>query len=329
MTIFDGYQFAQEKEQQLALRVSELKKQRKHPSIAAILFREDAGSQLYTRLKRETAERVGIKYQVFDFSLTDPVEKVTAKIQELNNDDTVTGIIIQKPWRKTYISSLQSAKSHHQEQPTQNQENYTVNNPLTTYHLPLITYNDWWHSLTSALEEKKDVDGLHPNTIEAIKKGTWEQEHRVLPATCKAVLTILEKALTNNLQLTTYNLQLVSIIGKSDLLGTPLFYELKRLGWKNVELLGKKELQAKIDSGEGLKNSRIIITATGQQNLITKELISENTIIIDAGEPKGDVDFERVKEKVDFITPVPGGVGPVTIVSLLENCVELTKTTLP
>lgn len=314
MILFNGHQFAQQKEEILAKKVRQLTTQinqltsqpanqpTKLPHIAAVLFTEDAGSVLYTQKKSEAASRCGIGYSKFSFSISDPVEKVIEQIHQLNTDDSITGIIIQKPMRKTWESNQQSNQSSDQ----------------------LTNYPTWWHTLTSSLDEAKDVDGLHPNTIKAIKNNTWRQQKKVLPATCKAVLSILEFA---NTQLTTDSQQLINqstaIIGKSDLLGYPLFYELKNRGNQNVQLFGKKELQQRIDSGQGLKDFQVIITATGQPNLISGSLISDLSVLIDAGEPQPDVDRTRVESKAAFLTPVPGGVGPVTIVSLLENSLEI------
>src|SRR5687768_7826170 len=100
-TVFDGYAFAQTKELELAERVNQLGETQR-PHVAALLFREDQGSVLYTRFKAEAAERVGIGYQVATFSMRVSTESVLAKIRELNADPQVTGIIIQKPWRATW-----------------------------------------------------------------------------------------------------------------------------------------------------------------------------------------------------------------------------------
>ena len=152
----------------------------------------------------------------------------------------------------------------------------------------------------------------------AIKDGSWEQEHKVLPATCRAVLYILEQAPVPRSQAK------VAIIGKSDLLGVPLFYVLQHQGY-SVELLGKKELEARVVSGQGLQDAQVIVSATGVQHLIKGELIPKGAILIDVGEPKPDVDFQSVKDKASFLTPVPGGVGPLTVACLLENAVYLAK----
>lgn len=298
MIIYDGTTRAAEIELQVRRDTAALFKQGVEITVAAILFTEDSGSRLYTRLKGEAAARSGISYRVYEFSLSDSIEAVQAKIAQLNADTTITGIIIQKPWRKTW-------------------QKFQNGNQLKSY-------TAWWSALVSKLDIKKDVDGLHPQSLLAIRAGTWQEEGRVLPATARAVLTILDDlSAQTHKSLTTYN---ITIIGKSDLLGTPLFFELQRRGVE-CELIGRAGLQEKIESGVGLTKADIIISATGVSGLITARLIGEGAAIIDVGEPQPDVDLESVLSsgKVSFITPVPGGVGPLTIACLLQNAVKLAQ----
>lgn len=298
MEIYNGTQRAQEIESRLMQQVTALQEQGVSITIAAILFEEDSGSRLYTQLKGEAAARVGIEYQVHTFSLTDAVEAIQQKIHELNENSAITGIIIQKPWRKTWGMYQPEGQSSPKK------------------------YADWWTRLVSVLSLEKDVDGLHPQTLQAIKEGTWQEQGRVLPATAQAVLTILQDYVTETSKpLTAYN---ISIIGTSDLLGRPLFFELQSRGVE-CKLLGRKELSAKMASGEALKKSDIIVSATGVKGLITADMIGQGTALIDVGEPRADVDFDSVfsSGKPAFITPVPGGVGPLTIVCLLQNAVSL------
>jgi methylenetetrahydrofolate dehydrogenase (NADP+)/methenyltetrahydrofolate cyclohydrolase len=109
----------------------------------------------------------------------------------------------------------------------------------------------------------------------------------------------------------------VVVVGRSELVGRPLAYYLKTKISK-VEMIGSKD-----NITQELINADIIVSATGQANLITGEMVKEGVIVIDVGEPRGDVEFASVAKKASFITPVPGGVGPVTVVSLLENLVEM------
>lgn len=317
MIIFDGNTFAQEREVLLKEKI-EHDFFGKKLVIAAILFKEDAGSRLYTRLKSEAAGRVGIEYRAFEFSLSDDVEKIQTKTEELNNDPNMTGIIIQKPWRDTWLKA-QDEVFHNQ-----------VSNQLNPKKFERESYSAWWTKLTSRINELKDVDGLHPDTIEQIKDKTWDERGKVLPATCQAVLTILDVAFerltqVNGLEKTQEQFSgKYIILGKSDLLGIPLFYELLRQG-RNIEIIASQELEERMASGQKLLDASVIVSATGKKKLITGDMVSHNVVVIDVGEPSPDVDFESVSQKASFITPVPGGVGPMTVISLLENCTKLAE----
>jgi len=301
MIIFDGYQAAAVREALLKPAVLELKARGLELNLAAILFTEDAGSQLYTRLKKEAAQRVGIGYQVHHFSLGDDVKLVLRKLHALNNDPKVTGIIIQKPGKQTWI----------QTQPA-----------FVTSEVATIVFGSWWQSLVSQIAETKDVDGLHPHTLQAIQTGEWQLQGKVMPATAKAVLEILKIAAQKLSWDASFQNKKIVILGKSDIVGKPLFYEL--LNKKcNVEMIGSKELNEKIEQKMYLFNYDIVISSTGRSKLLNGSFLQESTVVIDVGEPKADVDPSNLESKVAFLTPVPGGVGPMTVISLLENAVQL------
>jgi methylenetetrahydrofolate dehydrogenase (NADP+)/methenyltetrahydrofolate cyclohydrolase len=270
--------------------VGQLRNQGKNLVIAAILFSEDQGSVLYTRLKQEAAERVGIGYQVHTFSMTDDVAQITATLEELNQDQTITGIIIQKPWRQTWAR--------------------------VTGQSDREAFQQWWSQLVSRIDEAKDVDGLHPKTLAAVQHHTWQKEGRVLPATAQAVLDILK--ISHQLRRDSR----IVILGKSDILGKPLFYELSNQGYQ-VEMIGSAELSQRMSAGKALLDSDVVISATGRKHLITGGMLQSGVTVIDVGEPFPDVEMQSVKDKAAFITPVPGGVGPMTVVSLLANAVKL------
>lgn len=303
MIIFDGDRTAAEQEQLLKQQVAQQSQtQQSLPlKIAAILFVEDQGSQLYTQLKRAAAERVGIAYEVFSFEMAPGVAEVEAKIAELNQDETVTGIIIQKPWRKTWVEVRGIAQDKGDKAIRQ-------------------AFNSWWRYLASLIALEKDVDGLHPATLAAIQAGTWRQEGRVMPATAAAVLEILQMAMEElKRDLAT---QQVLILGRSDIMGLPLFYELENQQ-VNVKLLTQDDLQQRQINGRQLLDGDVVISATGHHHLITGEMIKEGAIVIDVGEPRPDVDQSSVATKAAFLTPVPGGVGPMTVMKLLQNCLRL------
>jgi methylenetetrahydrofolate dehydrogenase (NADP+)/methenyltetrahydrofolate cyclohydrolase len=289
MTIFDGNAFAAAQETTLKLRMAQLAKRQVSIKVAAILFVEDAGSQLYSRLKQESANRIGLEYELYSYSLNDSKEAILQKIAALNTDPSVTGIIIQKPWTALWTQVTGKAKAD---------------------------FENWWVSLVTSISEAKDVDGLHPQTLAAIKRGTWRAEGKVLPATARAVVAILESA---KLWQTNFK---YTIIGKSDILGKPLYYELLNKKCE-VEMIGSKELREKIEQEKFLYDADVVITATGRQHLITGALLKSGVALIDVGEPRPDVDRASVAEKASFLTPVPGGVGPVTVVSLMANALDL------
>lgn len=327
-TIFNGEKLAKQKALKLKTKVTTYREKEIHPKIAAIFFNEDSASALYTSLKKETAENLGIGYQAKSFSFTTPVVEIQKYLESLNTDPSITGIIIQKPWTKKWLESV-----------------------------PDGDFAKWWLSLVSHIATKKshgvnkDVDGLTPETLEAIKRGTWMQEQMVLPATARAVLSILKDYRANVDKEFSYLTEKVLIIGQSDLLGRPLYWHMQNLMQKGatvpqnfseacqiavteaqsndnkceVKLVGKQGLEELIEQKKSLSDFRVIISATGQKNLINGDLIVSHSILIDVGEPQGDIDLSSCLNKADFITPVPNGVGPMTVISLMANALDLIK----
>lgn len=277
--IFDGTKLAREREKILAEKVARLPQA---PRIASVVFGEDAGSQLYTRLKAEAADRVGIEFERHDFSLNDPVDLIEEQIGKICQREDISGVLIQKPSKKTWVNS-------------------TGNDPAG--------FGDWWHLLTAALEVTKDVDCLTAANLNKVLAGNY----KVVPATVKGIMVILEKALGGDLAG-----KKAVVVGKSEIVGLPLAAILRQEGVE-VDLCDShtEDLAGKIRQAE------MVISATGRTNLITADMISPGAVVVDVGSPGADVDFEAVKEKAAFITPVPEGVGPMTVVSLLENLVSV------
>jgi len=326
--VFNGEALAKQKALKLKQKVLAYQAKGLQPQVAAIFFKEDAASALYTALKQQTAASLGIAYQAQAFSFADPVEKIQAHIDALSADESVTGIMIQKPWTKKWLEAV-----------------------------PGGDFAAWWRSLVSHIATKKshgvnkDVDGLAQATLAAIKAGTWMQEGMVLPATARAVLSILKNYRETVDSDFSYLTEKVLIIGQSDLLGRPLYWHIKNLMQKGatvpaafgevcqiaveeaqvsekkceVKLVGKQGFNDLIEQKKSLSDFRVIISATGQKNLISGELIAPYSILIDVGEPQGDIDLPSCLHKADFITPVPNGVGPMTVVSLMANAVDLLK----
>jgi methylenetetrahydrofolate dehydrogenase (NADP+)/methenyltetrahydrofolate cyclohydrolase len=297
MITFNGKQFAAEKEVQLQPKVVALKEKGIQPHVGCLVFFEDEGGLVYSQEKKHVAKRLGIEYGIVQTSLSQDLESTQKIVQNFAESPDITGIIIQKPWRK----------------------NWEVFFPDEPH--PTQAFQTWWHALTRLIPLQKDIDGLNPDTLQSIKVGNWRGKKLVLPATCRAVLTILElvqKELPRNLEN-----QKTLIVGRSELLGSPLYFELKNRKWKSVQLVGQNEFQKLANSDTKLTEFSTIISSTGVDNLITGEMVRPDCVIIDAGFPQGDVDFDSVSPKASFITPVPNGVGPVTVISLLENVVEL------
>ncbi|PIR59288.1 MAG: hypothetical protein COU69_00805 [Candidatus Pacebacteria bacterium CG10_big_fil_rev_8_21_14_0_10_56_10] len=302
MMVFDGHATAQRRLTTLSRRVDALAQQGIFLKIAAILYTEDQGSTLYTQLKQSAARQTGIEYEVFRHSLTAPLTQVLANIDRLNRDPTVTGIIIQKPRHTTWQRAAGVAAAG---------QSAAVRRAFTS----------WWRLQTGRLSLAKDVDGLYPEVLAAIKAGTWQEQGLVLPATVRAVMSILAEA---ERQLPEFKLarQRVVILGKSDLLGRPLFFYLRQRG-VDVELLGRAGLAQRLEQGRGVTDAGVVISATGHHHLLTGELVAPGAVLVDVGEPRPDINLSSVGEKAAFVTPVPGGVGPMTVVSLLENCLRL------
>ncbi len=168
-------------------------------------------------------------------------------------------------------------------------------------------FQAWWEELTNAIDPKKDVDGL---TLHS----------QVLPATVKACLSILDEAKTVlNLSDDEWKQKRILVIGRSDIVGKPLTQVLRKAGYK-VENIGQQEFpKTAIDTFD------VVISAVGIPNLVTGVMIKEGAIVIDVGSPQGDVDRISVEPKAAFLTPVPGGVGPVTVISLMENIVTIAQ----
>lgn len=356
--IFDGYQVAAGKEAHLRQKVQQLRALGKSPHVVAFLFVEDRASQIYTDLKQQAAARLGIIYEVQRFSFTDSIAVIQQAIQAQSDNPAVTGIIIQKPWTQKWLAVQAAA------------------NPGKTFSS--TDFQNWWQQLVTQIATtkshgiNKDVDGLHPDTLTAIEAGSWRIQNMVLPATVRAVLSTLKFYQEHYEPTFDYTQQNVLIIGQSDLLGRPLYYQIRNemLGqficplqdnsnlsaqssvpnplakaWpraprenqsasaelrleKNkkceVKLIGKNGFNKIIEQKKSLADFSLIIAATGQRFLITPPLVGEQTILIDVGEPQPDIDPACVS-KAKFFTPVPGGIGPMTVVSLMANAIDLLK----
>jgi methylenetetrahydrofolate dehydrogenase (NADP+)/methenyltetrahydrofolate cyclohydrolase len=261
------------------------------PRIGSVAFEEDEGSLTYTRLKKEAAVRVGMEFDEKRLSIHNSINTVIQSVKEMGEREDIHGLLVQKPMRQVWQKAIGNKWKG--------------------------TFTSWWRLVTSGLSINKDVDCLTQENLNLVYEGKW----RILPAAVKAVMLILGEALETNPGVD-YRIgvegKVAVVVGTSELVGRPLAAVLKQMGAEvtncGIKTLDLKPYTLKAD---------ILVSATGKPGLITREMVKLGAVVIDVGEPKGDVEFSSVKAKASFITPVPGGVGPVTVVSLLENLMEL------
>ncbi len=241
------------------------------PYLVTLLVGDDPASQVYVNFKEKACNAIGIKNNVYRLSKDTTEEELFAKIDELNNNEEVDGILLQLP-----------LPDHLKEQ-----------------------------DATMRIDPKKDVDGLH-----FVNQGKlWVGMPTFKSCTPWGSIELLKRA-----KVTLKGANAV-VIGRSNLVGRPIVRMLEAEN-ATVTLCHSRT----VDLPSITRRADIIIAAAGRINLITEDMVSEGCVIIDvginrneAGKLVGDVDFENVKPKTSLITPVPGGVGPMTITMLLAN----------
>ncbi len=271
--IFDGKEFAKEKEEALQGRVEILQKKGITPKMVSIVVGDVDGSMKYQEMKKRAGERVGVELEIIQFQEGIEVSKVIEVIKKENEDPNVHGVMVQLPLPKHF---------------SQEEKEFLIN----------------------TIDLQKDVDGMRDDS----------------PFTTPVVKAVLE-AIDEGLRVTGHALnspQKTAIVGAKGFEGKKM---VKAIMGNNhlVVRLDKEELEAEDKDDSRARQtslSDIVVSCTGVPNVIRADMIREGTLCIDVGTPKGDFDFESVSQKAGFITPVPGGIGPVTIVSLMENIVE-------
>ena len=282
--IIDGRKLASSREALLRNKVLRfIRLNRRKPSLLAIELSADPGSLLYLKLKKAAAERIGIEFEVVERS--DPAA-AGSDLKKLSAD----GIFVQHPPRQ----KLRQLAEHLGGQAGLSRDQV----------------DKFWQKLVDQIPPEKDVDCLTSENLNLIKQGT----PRFLPATVKAVLYCLESLKRTLLAVRQGESLKYIVIGRSPILGLPLYWYLKNLG-VDVTLLHSQSENIK----QKTKTADILISAIGKPGIITDDMVKPGVIVIDAGSPKGDIDFSLVSKKAAAITPVPGGVGPLTVVSLMEN----------
>ena len=282
MQILDGKKVSQAVKDQLKIDVAQLFTEgKKVPHLAAILVGNDGASETYVASKVKSCEEVGFKSTLIRFEADISEHSLLEKIQDLNHDPDVDGILVQLP-------------------------------------LPKHISDD---KVINTIDPDKDVDGFHPVSVGRMVQGL----PTFIPATPHGIMLMLE-----HYKINTSGMHAV-VIGRSNIVGRPmsiLLSENKNPGNCTVTLCHSKTKNI----AELCRNADIIVAALGKPGFVTEDWVKEGAIVIDVGitrvadatkksgfRLRGDVDYESVAPKCSWITPVPGGVGPMTIAALLNN----------
>ena len=284
--LLDGKQTSITIKDQIANEVRALSaKGMRPPHLAAILVGDDGASQTYVANKEKSSHEVGFTSSVYRYSANTSEEELLKAIEFLNNDDDIDGFIVQLPL------------------PKQIDEQKVIN----------------------AISPEKDVDGFTPINIGRMVLG----EDAFLPATPMGICSILKH----------YNIETVGkhcvVLGRSNIVGTPVANLLSRKGFDCTVTLCHSRTQ---NLPEITRQADILVVAIGKPEFVTADMVKDGAVLVDVGihripdETKksgfriiGDVKHGEVDSKCSWVTPVPGGVGPLTIVSLLQNTMKAYK----
>ncbi len=269
--ILDGKQIAKEYRQGLKDQVEELNKQGFTPKLSVILVGNDDASQSYVKSKKKAAEEIGMISEIIHLDESTTEKEVLNELGRLNNDDSVSGILVQVPLPKQVSEQ----------------------------------------KVLEAINPDKDVDGFHPTNIGKL----CIHEQTFIPCTPLGIMEILKHS---DIDLEGKN---AVVIGRSHIVGQPVSKLLLQANCTVTILHSRTK-----NMSEYLKNADIIVSAVGKPRLVTKDVVKEGAVVIDVGNTpdengklKGDVDYDEVKNVAGAITPVPGGVGPLTITMVLNN----------
>ena len=285
--IISGTEIAKTIREELKQEIAELKaKHNLVPGLVTVLVGEDPGSQVYVGQKEKTSLALGLYSERHDLPVDTSQADLLALVERLNNDPKIHGILVQLPLPK-HISETQ------------------------------VLYN---------IDPKKDVDGFHPVNLGKLMIG----EPDFLPCTPHGIQQILIRS-----GVKTSGAEVV-VVGRSNIVGKPI---------TNIMLQKQEGANATVtichtgtrDLAAHTRRADILIVAAGRPRAITADMVKEGVVVIDVGVNRigktaegksilaGDVDFDSVKEKASAITPVPGGVGPMTITMLMLNTVKAAK----
>jgi len=285
-TLIDGKKIAAEIKSEIAAEVAKLTSEgKKAPHLAAILVGDNPSSQTYVANKVKDCKEVGFRSTLVKFEKDIPESTLLDKISELNNDDDIDGFIVQLPL------------------PDHISENKVI----------------------ESIDPSKDADGFHPVNLGKMIIGL----PGFLPATPYGIVELIKR----------YKIEISGkrcvVIGRSNIVGRPVSILLSQKGMDATVTV----VHSRTKNLEGIvREADIIIAAMGSPSFVKAGMVKEGAVVIDVGTTRinapdtkkgyklaGDVDFENVAQKCSFITPVPGGVGPMTRVSLLRNTMIAVK----
>lgn len=283
MQIIDGKEVAKSVRRKLKIRIKALKEVGVTPGLAAVLVGSDPASETYVASKGRACERLGLYSQTIKKSSTISQAELITLVKRLNDDPKIHGILVQSPL-PSQIDEL---------------------------------------SVTLAIDPRKDVDGFHPHTVGMMLIG----RPSFLPCTPHGIIKLLEY----------YEIdpagKEVVIIGRSNIVGKPMaaiLIQKGKMADATVTIAHSRTKDLKMVT----RRADIIISAVGRAGTLTGDMIKDGAVVIDVGINRidapdtekgyrlvGDVDFESCSQKASFMTPVPGGVGPMTIAMLMANTV--------
>ena len=283
MTLIDGKATAAQIKKEIAAEVGKMVADgHKRPNLAAVLVGHDGGSETYVANKIKSCAECGFESTLIRFEDTVSEKELLDKIAELNADDNIDGFIVQLPLPK-----------HIDEQ-----------------------------KIIEAIDYRKDVDGFHPVNVGRMSIGL----PCFVSATPSGIMELLRRY-----EIPTAGKNCV-VVGRSNIVGKPVATLMMQKGTDATVTVCHSRTR---DIKDICSRADIIIAAMGKPGFITADMVKEGAVVIDVGTTrvpssetksgfrlKGDVDFENVAPKCSFITPVPGGVGPMTIAMLMNNCVE-------
>lgn len=282
MTLIDGKAVSEQIKQEIAAEVAEIvARGGKRPHLAAILVGHDGGSETYVAAKVKACEVCGFKSSLIRYGADVTEDELLAKVKELNEDPDVDGFIVQLPLPK-HISEQKVIES---------------------------------------IDYRKDVDGFHPINVGRLSIGL----PCYISATPNGIMELLRRY-----EIDTRGKKCV-VLGRSNIVGKPMAMLMMQKGNP-----GDATVTVCHSRTQGIteicREADIIIAAMGQPNFVKAEMVKEGAVVIDVGTTRvpdatrksgfkltGDVKFDEVAPRCSFITPVPGGVGPMTIVSLMKN----------